>query len=190
MALPDVGMPLPISFASVEFGQVINMKMLKIGRSSFAYVDDEDYDRLNEFTWYVGYMNGKQKFAYTRDIIDGRVRNISLHSMVMNVSNVRISHRNGDKLDCRKENMLLGVMNKPNVTGYRGVTYDPILDRFRAHLQAEGIDKWSGRRYHTAQEAARAYDEMALAYLGDEAILNFPFSRNDDGIEEIQDSES
>ncbi len=56
---------------------------------------------------------------------------------------------------------------------YRGVQYDKSHDRFRARLDT-GREKFRATRTKTAEEAARLYDEMAKAHLGDRAVLNFP----------------
>jgi len=72
------------------------MKLIPLSKGKHAIVDDEDFDRISQFKWHYhpyGYAARKP----------GKV-SIYLHHEVMG-KKVRIDHANGDRLDCRKENM-------------------------------------------------------------------------------------
>lgn len=82
------------------------------GRHSdkFLIVDDEDYDEMSKYSWYLidrGYPTAV----------------IKSHQMVMkqtkrNGSTI-IDHKNGNRLDCRKENLrfVTGIQNMQNKKG-------------------------------------------------------------------------
>jgi hypothetical protein len=66
--------------------------------------------------------------------------------------------------------------NTTGVSGYRGVTRSG--ERWRAMMRHKGIYQNLGT-YDTPQEAARAYDQAALALFGESATLNFPQAKVD-----------
>lgn len=62
--------------------------------------------------------------------------------------------------------------NRSNPSGFKGVTYDSGRDRWMAQLACKGTTHLK-KRFKTAEDAARAYDEVARAIYGHEAQLNF-----------------
>ena len=86
------------------------MEKLKLagekGRGKYALVDDEDFPKVNSYSWWIdssGYV-----FGYKDKI------QILLHRYVMGEpKGIRIKHINNDRLDNRKENLRLS--NKSNI---------------------------------------------------------------------------
>jgi HNH endonuclease len=83
---------------------------------------------------------------------------------------------NGDKLDCRLENLhyktraLASRLRRTNnETGYTGVYKEH--KKYRAVISVSGRSKHLGM-YMTADEAAEAYNQASLKYLGDEGKIN------------------
>lgn len=89
-------------------------------------------------------------------------------------------HRNGDGLDNRRENLRIAtqaqnLMNRGcpsnNTSGFKGVTRK--RDKWAAECRAGGAKKRIAG-FATAEQAARAYDAMAIEMHGEFAWLNFP----------------
>lgn len=93
-------------------------------------------------------------------------------------SNKRLFVRmlNGNKLDCRIENLEWVTMNdlrrqQQHSNGYRGVSKDG--DKYRSVLYDEGKRIYLGV-FNTELEAAEAYDEASYRRFGFTNSLNFP----------------
>ena len=60
-----------------------------------------------------------------------------------------------------------------NKSGYRGVSRQRQTRKWRAAIGVNGKHIYLGL-YETKEEAAVAYDEAALKYYGEHAVVNFP----------------
>ena len=127
--------------------------------------------------------NDTTKYAST--MYDGKL--ILLHRFLTGFEGLT-DHINGDGLDNRlcnlreatpAQNNYNSPKQKTNTCGFKGVSLDrggkkrkrkPI---YRAQIKADGKYKNIGR-FHTAIEAARAYDKAAKELHGEFARLNFP----------------
>jgi len=105
-----------------------------------------------------------------------------LHVVIMNPpAGFDVDHINGDGRDNRRCNLRL-VSRSQNManqrrpvgaSGYRGVLKAAHSSNWTARIQVEGRQHCRFG-FPTAEQAARARDEMALAAFGDFAVLNFP----------------
>lgn len=98
--------------------------------------------------------------------------------------NKYIAFVNGDKLDCRKENLVVVDMedaasmqygmckiNPRNKLGLKGVNWDKKKKKYRAEHRHKGkrvLLEW----FASAEEAAKAYDNALLKYKGPYANTN------------------
>lgn len=87
-----------------------------------------------------------------------------------------VGAKNGDKLDCRLENLLFrsrSVASRQrrtsSGTGYTGVYKEH--KRFRAVISLDGKAKHIGM-FNTAEEAAAAYNKMSKELFGEEGKIN------------------
>lgn len=60
-----------------------------------------------------------------------------------------------------------------NTSGFRGVSFNKKHRKFQAKIQADGVLEWIGH-FDSAEEAAKAYDAVALQLHGQSACVNFP----------------
>jgi hypothetical protein len=153
-------------------------------RVAWALVDD-DMD-LGEYADAFWTISGD---GYAKTHRAGR--NVFLHHVVIGRRpRLDVCHLNGDKLDCRRENLKHGTRSEnmltaadgptaANTSGFRGVTRDDrdrVLARpWRGKVQIAGRTHQT-RRYATAADAAGALNRLrrSLGVTEDERVQEFP----------------
>lgn len=122
--------------------------------------------------------------AFSRDGVHEVLRRV-----VMGVADetVNVRHRNGDPLDCRRENLVVrrvrervwsnrkvrAVNGVPTSSKFKGVHWNRHRELWQAAISTDGKTRYLGR-YHDEAAAAEAYDEAARELFGEHARLNFP----------------
>jgi HNH endonuclease/AP2 domain len=155
------------------------MKEIKLTQGKFAIVDDEDFERVNQYKWCF-----QQGYALRGQWIKGEkiTKIIGLHRFIMNPKKDEfIDHINGNGLDNRKENLRIVTKqqnafnsNKPitNTSGYKGVSF------FRRDKKWRAVIKLNQKYVHIGYfddkiTAAKAYDKKAKELFGNFAKLNY-----------------
>lgn len=167
------------------------MREINLNNNVMAFVDDEDFDRVNKFKWYAKSV-GKNKvgfyaarnFHFIKSDGSPTGRTVFMHRFILGVENVshkdnEIDHKNNNTLDNRKINLRISTrsqncVNRRNymsITGFRGVSVRP-SGRFAAAIKINQKAKVIGT-FDTAELAAKAYDEKAKELFGEFANLNF-----------------
>lgn len=136
-------------------------------------MDIEDLPLLGNSFWCidnVGYVCGTNKN-----------KTIRLHLIIMNVANgQRVDHKDGNKLDLRKQNLRICThaenncnqgIRRTNTTGYKGVRHNKRYDSWSARIGTGGKYIYLGT-HKTDKLAAQAYNTAALKYHGAFARLN------------------
>lgn len=145
------------------------MKRIKLTKGKFALVDDEDFDKCNEYMWH--YHNGN--YAQRKNVFR---ENIFLHRFIMREPDSDIEHKDNDGLNCQKYNLRL-CNDKQNQANSQGGKNG--LSKFRGITFHKG--KWrtqiTGKRIHIGYfnneiEAALAYNTIAIRMYGEFAKLN------------------
>jgi hypothetical protein len=139
-------------------------------------IDDEDSDRVLAHSWWLSSspeLDGHVICFSTR--VGKRI--IKLHRFIMGEPAGRIvDHRNGDRLDNRKENLrVCGIgennrnlgISRRNTSGYKGVSYSKQHGKFRAYIHLEGGHQKHLGLFDDPKIAAKAYQTAALIYFGD-----------------------
>ena len=161
--------------------------ILKIKHKKDIYnclIDDEDFDLVNEYKWYIhsrtGYARGRKKNP------EGDYRFISMHRLVMGILDnpeFDVDHAKHNKLDNRKSELRTCTtsQNTSNRTAYGssrylGVGWDKQHQRWKAAIgyTIGRIKKFKNIGLFIEEiDAAKAYDGAAKKYHGEFANLNF-----------------
>lgn len=155
----------------------------------FALIDDEDAPVVLRYRWMARCQlraGRLQCYAVAAvSIGNNRQRKVWLHRLLMSPPNGGfVDHKNGDGLDCRRENMRLATRHQnagnrrkhdaeSTSTPYKGVHRLKRTGRYQAVIRSHGDKLYLGT-YGTAEEAARAYDAKAVDVFGPFALTNFP----------------
>lgn len=145
----------------------------------FAIVDDEDFDRINQFNWF--YNNGYAQRVVEKT--DGKRDIIHMHRQIMDTpKGMFTDHINHNTLDNRKSNLRIcsKQQNAFNIhkkviaaSKYKGLSQDRRDNSWNVRIG------FNNKRIHVGWfkdeiEAAKAYDNKAKELFGDFAKLNFP----------------
>jgi hypothetical protein len=161
---------------------MIMSKQIQLSKGKFAIVDDEDFEYLNQWKWYVnsnGYAVRSENFKTESGVISSRT--IRMHRVIMQApSTHEVDHRFGNRLDNRKASLRVCTrsennMNKPlllrNSTGLKGVIAHKASGKWVAQIKSNKTTYYLGF-FEDKYEAAKAYNEAALKYHGEFANLN------------------
>jgi hypothetical protein len=153
------------------------MKTIPLPRGLVCLVDEEDYDDVSRFKWGIdgaGYVHRQ----YTED---GKRRSELLHRRINKLTrgdDTEIDHRNGDKLDNRRENLRIcsKQQNQRNVglistnkSGFKGVCKGR-RGKWRAQIQVNKKQIYLGE-FFCPKEAYAAYCRAAEKIHGEFANL-------------------
>lgn len=160
------------------------MKTIPLTQNKEVIVDDEDYEALAKHRWC--FTNG---YAARRKNATKSACHEYLHKRIAGAEPGEVVlHLNGDKLDCRRANMVKTDrklrqqrMAPRGASGFKGVSMRG--GKWTAHIGVNGKTVHLGR-FVEKLDAAREYDKAAIQYYGSNAQLNFPA-----GTVERQDSD-
>lgn len=147
-----------------------------------AFVDDEDYERINQYRWHIVFARAggviyAARFALTEN---GHGSTVYMHKEVMRVNGKqRIDHADRNGLNCQKHNLRLCTMAQNNCnrigraatrkSKYKGVSV--ARNKWMTRVQVNGKIVYY-KCFDFEDDAALAYNENALKYHGEFARLN------------------
>ena len=160
-------------------------KEIPLTQGKIALVDDEDYERVNQYKWcavrygdnFYANRNGGKAGKLNRTFI------VKMHREVLgDPADMIVDHINHNGLDNRKANLRI-VTKEQNLWNsrknisygtsiYKGVTFFKRDNRWRAYITYKKKHIFIGS-FPDEQAAAKAYDEKAKQLFGEFAYLNF-----------------
>lgn len=156
-------------------------------RGMTAIIDADDAPLVYGYNWSA--LKGRGGLIYAgrgQAVVPLKPVTILLHRFIMGAGpgDPVVEHRDRDTMNCRRSNLRIAdqtinnqnsSLRKDNLSGYRGVWFEPGKRRtkpWKAQINHKGkMHRLNG--FPTAEEAARAYDAKALELYGPDANLNF-----------------
>ncbi len=165
------------------------MKFIELTQGKKCIVDDDQYQFLNQWKWYVVTACGIF-YAVRGDYSSGKHVRIHMERLIMNVEmhkrniNKTVDHINGNSLDNRKKNLRICSLvqnfynqkkSKNNTSGFKGVQN---WSKWRKNKIWHAVIRKNYKLIHLGsfeiqEEAALAYDRAAKELFGEYARLNF-----------------
>jgi len=155
------------------------MASLTTNKGEIILVDDEDFYKVNKYTWFINAQGYPQSRLPRKESLDRTQKQVKLHRLLLDLTDplIQVDHKNMNKLDNRRSNLRVCTnsenqanikVHKRNKTGYKGVRYQS--NRYEAYI-------WKNKpiylgRFDTVEEAALAYNKKALELFGEFARLN------------------
>ena len=146
------------------------MKELRLANTyKVALVDDEDYEELNKYEWYIG----------KKSVIRTDNAKIELSRTILK-THLLVDHKDRDILNNQKNNLRKATyaqnranskLSKNNKSGYRGVSWHKSAGMWRATITVNQRNIELGHSLDT-KELAILYNEAAKKYFGEFATLN------------------
>lgn len=161
------------------------IKLSKKGKHAGKYValvDDEDYERVNQYNWNVSITNNTNyvQRASQRDPITKKQKTIHLHSFILgNKPGFIIDHKDRNGLNNQKYNLRFATYSENNKnskscgsSNYLGVCWYNARNKWIAHITINGKNKYLGV-FKNEIDAAKVYDNAAKIHHKEFANLNF-----------------
>ncbi len=146
----------------------------------FALVDAADAELVGRYRWRRDSRSDGPDYALTLIMPRPARKSVRMHVLLMGQPG--IDHVNGDGLDNRRVNLRPAAPSQNNAnmrsrggctSRFKGVCWYKAGRIWVAQIQVEGCRRYLGR-FPSEEDAARAYDAVALAAWGKYALLNFP----------------
>jgi hypothetical protein len=172
------------------------VKKITLTQGKFALIDDEDFERVNQYKWYVNgnrasrtIQIGYKDPTKPKNSSNQKKTHIMMHRFILNVSkNQEIDHKDGNGFNNQKSNLraCTSSQNKFNrkkrvSSIYKGIEYVLSYKHGKKYAREKpwmARTQMNGKRffigyYHTPIEAAKAYDLKARELFGEFAKTNF-----------------
>ena len=152
------------------------MKTIKLTKNKVALVDDEDFERLNQYKW-KAILSCSKWYAIRSFRVNGEQKTITMHREIMNATKgVQVDHRNGDGLYNQKTNLRFCTHQqnqqnrknpqKNNKLGIKGVRWDRNAKKFQARITIKGKQLYLGL-FTVLADADQAYRVAEIKYFGE-----------------------
>ena len=152
------------------------MKEITLTQGKIALVDDEDFERLNQYSW-CAISQDHRWYAARGVFIENKWKTMLMHREIMNASNgVKIDHRNSHGLDNQKYNLRVATSqqnaqniknsHKDNKYKIKGVSWNRQHKKFEARIRVNGKKLLLGL-FNVLGDADSAYRIAEEKYFGE-----------------------
>jgi hypothetical protein len=156
------------------------MKPIPLPRNKVAIVDDEDFEKMSKYIWFTS--KGRHTYYAIRTNFNPPPKFFRMHREILNAPpNSIVDHINGLGLNNTRDNLRQCTTGEnrcnqrkysDNTSGFKGVTFNKEMKKFRALI------RYKRKLYHlgyfkSAREAANVYDKKAKELHGKFARTNF-----------------
>jgi hypothetical protein len=158
------------------------VKEIKLSQNQITQVTDERYDFLNQWKWSAQWCEGTNSFYAVRTNCSNK--RIRMHRVILNLPNsIDGDHIDGNTLNNQDDNLRSDPEHRntqnqklscKNTSGYKGVTWDKQMSKWRSQIKYKGKLYFLGL-FDILEDAARARDKKALELHGEFARLNYYF---------------
>lgn len=161
------------------------MKLIQLTQGKFTEVDDDLFDYLNQWKWYLneaGKSRGKTYYACRKIRVNGKDVTVRMHNVIWNLrygtAPKLLDHKDGRGWNNQTDNLRESTIsqnqtNRPamrnNLLGIKGIRRRG--NRFRARINKDGKEINLGT-FNTIEEAIAAYKDGAAKYHGEFARLD------------------
>lgn len=164
------------------------MKLIDISTprypATFAMVDDDDFDFLNQWTWYAEKRRNTFYAARTVTTDQGRKTGIRMHRQLVSVGDgFEVDHADGNGINNQRFNLRSCTVSRNQrnrrsgwgASKYKGVVRDSFNGCWQSRITIDRVTYGLGA-FESEIDAARRYDHAAKAHFGEFARFNFPNS--------------
>ena len=151
--------------------------IFQIASKCNVIIDESDYNRVKQYRYYLMTRTGiVRRSIYSKKLKKTTGSKGLAHDILGISSSKVVLHRDGNKLDFRKRNLVTvkkghrniqAGISHANTSGYRGVSFNNRTGKYDAYIRVKYKKKSLGS-YYTAIAAAIAYNEAAEKHFGPE----------------------
>lgn len=150
--------------------------LLLAGNENYVSIIDDEDSWVFQYNWWAWEFKGCVYAGTTIQKRKVKLQNLLLPSK----PGFLVDHKNRNTLDNRRENLRYATKSQNNansfrprtLSGFRGVYPQPQSKNWYAAITYAGKRLYIGT-YSSKEEAARAYDEIAVEKFGEFATQNF-----------------
>lgn len=156
-----------------------NLDCVEVARAKFY---NQYYEMITQYKWCLNNWG----YVQTTFNVDGRQHVGLLHQAIIQLSGqivpygYVIDHKDRDPLNCLDDNLRICTESQNqhnrekqynNTSGYKGVYFCNWSQKWKADIYLKNKHKALGS-FSTKEEAAKSYNDAALLYHGEFAVLN------------------
>lgn len=153
-------------------------RVIKLSNGDYARVDDEDYERLNHYKWYL-FKSEKWCYAVRTQYSKGKQKTMFMHREILGITDPRVyvDHRDHDGLNNQKSNLRISdnrhnqfnVGKKSNSKQKYKCIRQLRYNRWEVRVRTP--DRRIHKTVHSEEEAVKLYNDLVTKYHGEFAYL-------------------